>query len=106
MSKQLRRIGYIRTSLTDHYPLVLADALEQAAYTELHEGDCQIDPRAALKELLNLLGDGDSLLVYCFDRLGRDEHTVVNFQQQLQAMGVTLVVTSDVAEMTGGGHEA
>jgi len=105
MSEQLRRIGYFRTSLTDRYPLVLADALKQAACTERHEGDGQVNPREALKGLLNLLDDGDVLLVYRLDRLGCNEHTVVNFQEQLQAVGVTLVATTDVFETTGGGYE-
>ncbi len=105
MSDKLRRIGYIRTSLTGPHPNLQADALEQAACTELHEVDGQVNPREALKELLNLLGDGDSLLVHRLDRLGRDEHTIVNFQQQLQARDVTLVVIAVSAVTTGGSHE-
>lgn len=95
MSEQLRHIGYICTSPTDHHPNVQAGALNQAGYTKLHETNRQIDPREALKELLDLLGDGDTLLVYLLDRLSRDEHSVVNLQQQLEAIGVTLVTTSD-----------
>ena len=105
MSKQLRRIGYIRTSLTSPHPNVQTGALKQAACTELHEADGQVNPREALKELLHLLGDGDSLLVYRLDRLSRDEHTLVHFQEQLQAMGVSLIATSDVLETAGGSHE-
>lgn len=105
MSKQLRRIGYIRISPTDQNPDVQAEALKQSGCAELHEGDCQIDPRQALKELLALLNEGDTLIVYRLDRLGRDEHTMVHFQEQLQARNVTLVATAAAAETRGGGHE-
>lgn len=104
MSDKLRRIGYIRTSPTDHHPNVQADALKQAGYTELFDASNVVDSRQVLKEILDLLGDGDTLIVYRIDRLGRDEHSVVNFQQQLEAIGVTLVVTDD-QETAGGSHE-
>jgi DNA invertase Pin-like site-specific DNA recombinase len=94
MSGQLRRIGYIRTSPTDHHPNVQADVLTQAGCTELHQAGV-LSQQEALKELLDLLGDGDTLIVYRMDRLSRDEHTVVNFQQQLKAAGVELIVTSE-----------
>jgi len=58
----------------------------------------------ARKQLLDLLNNGDELIVYRLDRLSRDGHTLVNLQQQLQAMGVTLVVTSDGQETTGDDH--
>ncbi len=103
MSEQPRRIGYLRTSPTDHHPNVQADALKQAECTELHKAN-SIDPCKALKEILPRLGDGDTLIVYRMDRLGRDEHSVVNFQQQLEAMGVELVVTNE-QETNGENHE-
>lgn len=90
MSKP-RRIGYIRLAPTDHYPNVQADALQEAGSTELHEAKGQ----EGRKEPLDLLCNGDTLIVYRLDRLARDEQSVVNFQRQLEAMGVTLVVTSD-----------
>jgi DNA invertase Pin-like site-specific DNA recombinase len=94
MSKQQRRIGYIRTSPINHHSNVQADALKQAECTELHSTN-SADPCEALKEILDRLGDGDTLIVYRMDRLGRDEHSVINFQQQLEAMGVELVVTNE-----------
>ncbi|HEU5378043.1 MAG TPA: recombinase family protein [Ktedonobacteraceae bacterium] len=103
MSEQPRRIGYLRTSPTDHHPNVQADALKQAECTELHEAN-SVDPYEALKEILDRLGDGDTLIVYRIDRLSRDEHTLVNLQQQLEALGVTLVVTN--ALETDGGKDA
>ncbi len=104
MSEELRRIGYIRTAPTDHHPNVQADALKEAGCTELHEADSTVDPRQALKELLDLLGDGDTLVVYRMDRLGRDEHSVENFQEQLEAMGVKLITAED--QETMGGNNA
>lgn len=104
MGEQLHRIGYIRTSPTDRYPNVQVDALKGSGATELHEENGQIDQRHALKKTLDLLGNGDTLIVYRMDRLGRDEHGIVNFQQQLDSMGVTLIVT-DGQETAGGSHE-
>lgn len=101
MCEQLRRIGYIRTSPTDHHPNVQADALQQVENTELYEADGAIDQKQVFKELLELLGDGDTLIIYCMDRLSRNEQSVTNFQQQLEAMGVKLI-TSDDQEATGG----
>ena len=103
MTEQPHCIGYIRTSPTDSHPNVQADALKQAGYTELHEANSLVDPREAFKELLDLLGSGDTLAVYRLNRLGREEHSVTNFQQMLQALGVTLVVISN-QETAGGNH--
>ena len=79
MSETLRRIGYIRTSPTNHHPNVQADALKEADCTKPHESNGQINQCQALKELLDLLSDGETLIVYRMDRLGRDEHSNENF---------------------------
>lgn len=105
MTEQLRRIGYIRTSVTSPHPNTQADALAQAGCTELHEADGNADQRQALKDILDLLGDGDTLVVYRTGRLGRDEHTVANFKQQLKAAGIELAV-SDSQQTEGRNHDA
>ncbi len=102
MSEQLRRIGYLRISPTDQNPDVQAASLKQAGCTDIHEATEPFAAPAARRQLLDLLRSGDELIVYHLDRLARDEHALVNLQQQLEAMGVTLVVTSDTE---GGGHE-
>jgi DNA invertase Pin-like site-specific DNA recombinase len=97
MSDELRRISYIHTSSTHYYPNVQASALQQAECTELYEANGKIDPHQTLKELLDLPGEGDTLIVYRMDRSGRDEHGVVNLRQQLKAMSIALVTTEDAA---------
>ncbi len=95
MNEQSCYIGYIRTSSTDYYPNVQADALKRAGCTEPHEGDSQIAQRQALQEVLALLGNSGTLVIYRMDRLSRDGHSVKNFQQQFKATGVELVFTSE-----------
>ncbi|HEU5379286.1 MAG TPA: recombinase family protein [Ktedonobacteraceae bacterium] len=104
MSEQLRRIGYIRTSPTDPHPNVQADVLKQAECTKLHKANRQIDKCQALRKILDRLGGGDALIVYRMDRLGRNEHHIENFQRQLEAMGVELVVANE-QEMYGENYE-
>lgn len=105
MSEQLRRIGHLRISPTNQNPDVQADALKQVGCTDIHEATEPFATPTARKQLLDLLNNDDELIVYRLDRLARDEHALVNLQQQLQAMGVTLVVTSDGQEAAGGSHE-
>jgi DNA invertase Pin-like site-specific DNA recombinase len=105
MSEQLRRIGYLRISPTDQNPDVQAAALKQAGCTDIHEATEPFATPAARKQLLDLPNNGDELIVYRLDRLARDEYALVNLQQQLQAMGVTLVVTSDAQETAGDDYD-
>jgi len=67
MSDQVRRIGYLHVPPTSQ---------NHGTHGE------------ALRELLNLLGDGDTLLIY---RLDRDTHHDATLQQQLETMGIELV---------------
>ena len=102
MSEQLRRIGYLRIFDRDQNHDVQADAL-QPGCTEIYEATEPFATPTARTQLLDLLNNGDELIVYRLDRLSRDEHTLVNLQQQLQAIGVTLVVVDD-QETKGDDH--
>ena len=103
MSKQ-RRIGYPRISPTDQNPDMQIDALKQAVCTEVYEATEPFATAVARRQLLNLLNNGDELVVYRLDRLARDEHALVNLQQQLPAMAVTLVAI-DGQGAIGGSDE-
>lgn len=98
-----RRIGYLRISPTDRTPNVQADALAQAGYTKTHQAAAPMNTGESIKQLLDQLGEGDRLLAYRLDRLARDEHRIINLQQQLDAMGIVLIITND-QEATGGNH--
>jgi DNA invertase Pin-like site-specific DNA recombinase len=105
MNQRLRRIGYLRISVQRNVPNAQPQSLKQTGYTDIRqstEGGPFATPTAR-RQLLDLLTNGGELIVYRLDRLGRDEHNVVNLQQQLEAMGVTLIVTSDEA---AGGDDA
>lgn len=73
-SDQVRRIGYL------HVPPTSQNTNAQGE---------------ALHELLDLLGDGDMLLMYQLDLGTRDEHNLATLQQQLGTMDVTLVTASE-----------
>lgn len=100
---ELRRIGYLRISPTDQTPNVQADALAQAGCTKTHQAAVPMNTGESIKQLLDLLGEGDRQAAYRLDRLVRDEHRIVNLQQQLDAMGIVLIITND-QEATGGNH--
>jgi DNA invertase Pin-like site-specific DNA recombinase len=95
MTEQLRRIGYLRTSPTDRNRDGQAEALKQVWCTKIYEAVTPPRALTELQQLLNLLGGGDELIVYCLDRLACNEHSLINLQQQLQAMRVGLIVTSN-----------
>ena len=104
MNGQTRRIGYFRVSLTDKTPETQVNALVEAGCTELYNGIKPLARPEGRQQLVELLRDGDELLVYGLDRLIRDEHTLATFQQQLQAAGVSLIVLAD-QPAAGGEHD-
>jgi DNA invertase Pin-like site-specific DNA recombinase len=86
MSDELRRIGHIDTHQNNQLPL--ANLLTQP----------YADPHQALRELLELLGGGDMLIVYRYDRLVRSDVDTASLQRQLEAMGIQLVTEETVGE--------
>ncbi len=103
MNDEVRRMGYLRVPLTDKHPTVQADALERGRCTEIYQTTTPVSTSESIRDILNLLGDGDALIVYRMDRLARDEHSLVNLQQQLEAMGAELITTEDL-ETAGGDY--
>lgn len=106
MSDHVRRIGYLHVSAPDQKSGVQTEALKQAGCDYIRQPVISKNPPAkeALRELLELLGGSDRLVVYRLDRLSRDEHTLTNFQEQLEALGVRLVVTTE--QDAEGGSDA
>lgn len=107
MSEHSRRIGYLRLSSTDQRPNVQTDALERAGCGCIHRSTSSGTPpvQGALQELRNLLDEGDQFIVYRLDRLTRDEYVLADFRNRLEAMGVTLVIPSDMPDEAGGDYE-
>lgn len=103
MSEQSHCIGYLRIAPIDQYPGVQAEGLKQTRCTEIYGTAVLANSPEALKKLLDLLDEGDTLFIDRLDRLSGDEY-VMNLQQPLQAMSVTLITASE--QETNGDDDA
>lgn len=90
------RIGYARVSTTsqnlDMQVSALTDAGCEKIYTEKVSG---VGDRTELKTALEFLRDGDSLVIYKLDRLGRNMKDLLAIIEQLQQNNVSLVSLRD-----------
>jgi DNA invertase Pin-like site-specific DNA recombinase len=91
-------IGYIRVSKVDgsqstdlqRDALVSEGVKEESIYQDYASG--KRDDRPELKNCLKALREGDTLIVWKLDRLGRDLHHLVNTVHDLTARGIGLKV--------------
>jgi DNA invertase Pin-like site-specific DNA recombinase len=91
-------IGYARVSKTDGSQtidlqwdaLLAADVKEESIYQDHASG--KRDDRPGLKNCLKALREGDTLIVWKLDRLGRDLHHLVNTVHDLTAKNIGLKV--------------
>lgn len=89
-------LGYARTSTTDQHGQMQFDALIEAGVKEEHiyfdqlSGTKSARARPALSKLLDYARDGDTVLVYRIDRLGRSLIDVLNTVAEMQERGVGL----------------
>ena len=90
------KIGYARVSTTsqnlDMQVSALTDAGCDKIYTEKVSG---VGDRTELKAVLEYLRDGDSLVIYKLDRLGRNMKDLLAIIEQLQQQNVSLVSLRD-----------
>ena len=90
------RIGYARVSTIsqnlDIQVTALTDAGCEKIYTEKVSG---VGDRTELKTALEFLRDGDCLVVYKLDRLGRNMKDLLDTIEQLQQQNVSLVSLRD-----------
>lgn len=90
------RVGYARVSTTsqnlDMQVSALTDAGCEKIYTEKVSG---VGDRTELKTALEFLRDGDSLVIYKLDRLGRNMKDLLAIIEQLQQKNVSLVSLRD-----------
>lgn len=89
-------IGYARVSTTAQNLDMQIEALNKAGcekiYTEKESG---LKERPVLKELLSFIRQGDTLVVYKLDRLGRSMKDLLGIIEQLQNKKVNLVSLKD-----------
>ena len=89
-------LGYVRTSTTDQHGQMQFDALIEAGVKEEHiyfdqlSGTKSARERPALSKLLGYARDGDTVLVYRIDRLGRSLIDVLNTVAEMQERGIGL----------------
>ena len=90
------RVGYARVSTTsqnlDMQVSALTDAGCEKIYTEKVSG---VGDRTELKAVLEYLRDGDSLVIYKLDRLGRNMKDLLAIIEQLQKRNISLVSLRD-----------
>nr|WP_297100801.1 recombinase family protein [uncultured Prevotella sp.] len=90
------KIGYARVSTAaqnlDMQVSALTDAGCEKIYTEKVSG---VGDRTELKAVLEYLRDGDSLVIYKLDRLGRNMKDLLAIIEQLQKRNISLVSLRD-----------
>jgi DNA invertase Pin-like site-specific DNA recombinase len=83
------RIGYARVSTQDQSPNLQTDALQKAGCNEIFtESQSAAKERPQLEQCLRMLRDGDILVVWRLDRLGRSLKDLVDIISALEKRGV------------------
>lgn len=100
------RIGYARVSSDDQNLALQKDALQAAqcerVYEEKESGGKTDRPE--LLKLLEVLRQGDTLVVWRLDRLGRSLKHLIEIVEKLEAMGVGFQsLTENIDTTTSGG---
>lgn len=84
-------IGYARVSTLEQTLDLQRDALEQAGVVAIYEDQAsgKSAERVELQHCLKALREGDSLLVWRLDRLGRNLQDLIQIVRDLEARGIT-----------------
>ena len=97
-------IGYARVSTKDQNPALQADALKKAGCAKIYEDIGVSGSKASRPELdkvLDQLRDGDTLVVWRLDRLGRTTKNLLILIEDLESRGVKLRSLTEALD-TGG----
>lgn len=86
------RIGYARVSTVDQQPELQLDALGQAGCSRVFvdKASGTLRERPELKKALDYLREGDVLVVWRLDRLGRSVKNLVDLMADLNERGVAI----------------
>jgi DNA invertase Pin-like site-specific DNA recombinase len=98
----IMKIGYARVSTNDQSIDLQLDALEKAGCEKIYQEKMSVmkDDRPQLKELLEYAREGDILVVYKLDRLGRSTKRLIELSEELQERGIELVSIRDSIDTT------
>ncbi|EPY8426540.1 recombinase family protein [Citrobacter youngae] len=90
-------IGYVRVSTNDQNTALQRNALECAGCELIFEDKIsgKVSERPGLKKLLRTLSEGDTLVVWKLDRLGRSMRHLVGLVEELREKGVNFRSLTD-----------
>lgn len=95
------KLGYARVSTTDQNAamqvaeLIAEGVKEKYIFVDEMSGAKEARDRPQMKELLKYAREGDEILVYRIDRLGRSLIDVLNTVQEIQDSGISLRSIAD-----------
>ena len=90
------KIGYARVSTRDQHLDLQRTALSEAGCERIFEEQVSgVGDRTELKAALQYLREGDSLVVYKLDRLGRSMRDLLDIIEQLRQRDISLVSIRD-----------
>lgn len=101
-------IGYARVSTLDQDPQLQIDALTDSGVDERHlyqdKASGSTKHRPALQDVLSFLKEGDILVVWRLDRLGRSLLDLISIITELEKRGVGFMsLTENIDTTTAGG---
>ena len=90
-------IGYARVSTEDQNLQLQRDALNQVGCERTYEDQVSgaREKKPGLDQVLEVLREGDTLVVWKLDRLGRSVKQLITFVEQLESMGVQFKSITD-----------
>jgi DNA invertase Pin-like site-specific DNA recombinase len=101
-------VGYARVSTVDQDPVLQLDALAAAGCVKVFEdraSGARADRRAGLRSALDYVRDGDVLIVWKLDRLGRSLSHLIETVTSLATRGVGFrSITEAIDTTTPGGR--
>ncbi|MCL4138482.1 UNVERIFIED_CONTAM: hypothetical protein GTU68_051933 [Idotea baltica] len=103
-----RKIGYVRVSDRDQTEALQVDALKAAGCDTIygdHGVSGKITKRKGLSDLLAALREGDTLMVWKLDRLGRSTLHLLTLLNDLQQRGIDFhIITQGIDTRTAIGR--
>ena len=96
------KIGYARVSTLEQSLDLQLDALEKAGCEKIYQEKMSgmKDDRPQLNQLIEYAREGDVLVVYKLDRLGRSTKRLIELSEELQERGIELVSIRDSIDTT------
>ncbi|WP_439876625.1 recombinase family protein [Bacillus mycoides] len=96
------KIGYARVSTHDQSLNLQLDLLEKAGCEKIYQEKMSgmTNERTQLQQLIEYAREGDILVVYKLDRLGRSTKGLIEMSEELQGRGIELVSIRDSIDTT------